>query len=84
MTEYIHTPLFKLFVGVLLALLVHLYKKRNGTPHFSDIQEEFKLLIIPAALAAAGMVAAGEDYASAAEGGLIVLATALGLNSSKK
>lgn len=81
--DFVHTPLFKLFIGVLIALCVHLYKKQNGTPTYADLKSEFKVVIVPAIALTAGLIFAGESYVDAATGGLIALGTALGINSKK-
>ncbi len=81
MDEVLHSPLSKLVLGVVLAGVVKFLRRDKP---LDGLGEELKLLLLPSLLLAGGLLAAGESYQDAATGGLISLATALGLNSTQK
>jgi len=78
MNEVLHSPLAKLVLGVLLAGLIKFLRKSEP---LEGIVDELKVLLLPALLVVAGAFAMGEGYLESFTSGLMVLATALGLNS---
>ncbi len=78
-----NSALFKLAIGVLIAVLLRLFAKRNGTPTHQDMVDEIRTLLIPALMVGAGFLASGESWIAALEGFLLALAVPLGMNSGK-
>ena len=80
--EYLNHPLARLAMGVLLALLVFVY--RTVTKKDLSLGQELGRLVPPALLVGAGMLYAGASYMDATAATLTALGVALGLNSNRR
>lgn len=72
-------PLFKLVVGILIALAVKLYKKSNGVPTHEDWADEVRTLLIPALMVGVGFLALDGSWVESLEAFLLSIAVPLGL-----
>ncbi len=81
MSEVLNSTLFKLGVGVLVALFVRVALKKNGQEVHENLLAELRTLLPLGALAGVAMLAAGEPWMSVVESFLLAIAVPLGLNS---
>lgn len=80
----IHSSLFKLFIGVVIAVGLRIYMKRNGKPTHEDMLEELRTLLPPAVLVFAGYMAMSGSWQESLEAFLSAIAVPLGISKKRE